>query len=719
MDVLVKSAARLSGATDAMIQRVEGDSLRAFAQYGITVKDSVGVRVPIERQSVAGRAVLDGQPVHVPDLMAVPEAEFGWAKTTAKELGYRAMLAVPLLREGVAIGIVGVRRKEAGAFSDKQVDLLQSFADQAVIAMENTRLFNETKEALERQTATTEILKIISTSTSDVQPVMDALAESAARLCNATDAMIQRVDGDSLRVFAQHGFGVADTVGVRVPIERQSVAGRAVLETQPIHVPDLMAVPEGEFAWAKAAAKKYGYRAMLAMPMLHQGVAIGIVGVRRKEAGLFTDKQVELLQSFADQAVIAIENTRLFNETKMALERQTAMADILKVISESPTDVQPVFSAITESVVRLCGAIYSAAITLEDGLLHLAARYKWPAEALVRGEQLFPMPLNSDHLSAIAIRENRVIHQDNLHDDPEVPATSRDLAIAGDYQSLVIVPMVREGRAMGAMAVTGKSAFSEDQIALLQTFTDQAVIAIENTRLFKELESRTKELGRSVEELQALGEVGDAVSSTLDLDTLLTTILTHANQLAGTQAGIIYDYDEATEEFPPRAILGYTQDIAEYLRRTPLRKGEGAAGRAGMKRQPVQIPDIAVGSALPSRLRDLMMARGFRAVLSVPLIRENQVMGVLTVVRNQPGEFPQRLIDLLSTAVQRDQGDAGTANGHGRGSSGGQRVGRRSETGFRRDCRGERASLRSPLRRCEPGQRKRQRCAGSQPLPGR
>jgi signal transduction protein with GAF and PtsI domain len=185
------------------------------------------------------------------------------------------MLAVPLLREGVAIGIVGVRRKEAGAFSDKQVDLLQSFADQAVIAMENTRLFNETKEALERQTATTEILKIISTSTSDVQPVMDALAESAARLCNATDAMIQRVDGDSLRVFAQHGFGVADTVGVRVPIERQSVAGRAVLETQPIHVPDLMAVPEGEFAWAKAAAKKWGYRAMLAVPMLHQGVAIG------------------------------------------------------------------------------------------------------------------------------------------------------------------------------------------------------------------------------------------------------------------------------------------------------------------------------------------------------------------------------------------------------------------------------------------------------------
>jgi signal transduction histidine kinase len=211
--------------------------------------------------------------------------------------------------------------------------------------------------------------------------------------------------------------------------------------------------------------------------------------------------------------------------------------------------------------------------------------------------------------------------------------------------------MLREGNPIGTINAAGAepAMFSERQIAMLQTFADQAVIAIENTRLFNELQTRTAELGRSVGELKALGEVGSAVSSTLDLDTVLTTILTHANKLAGTQGGQILDYDEATEELRPRATIGYTQDIAEALRRNPIRKGEGVTGQAVLKRQPVQVPDIAAEGAYDARLRDLITDSGFRALLAVPLIREDQVLGALAIARTQPGEFPRQVVDLMAT----------------------------------------------------------------------
>ena len=331
------------------------------------------------------------------------------------------------------------------------------------------------------------------------------------------------------------------------------------------------------------------------------------------------------------------------------MEQQTATSEILRVISQSQRDVQPVFEAIAANARKLCGATFGGVYTLDGRLIHFLAADGLGPQAVDQIRRSYPAPLSRDRATGRAILARAVAYIANVREDAEYHL--EDLARTVGFLSVLSVPMLREGNPIGAITVCGAEPgmFTERQIAMLQTFADQAVIAIENTRLFNELQTRTAELGRSVEELKALGEVGTAVSSTLNLDTVLTTILTHANQLAGTQAGQIFDYDETTEELRPRATFGYTQDIAEALRRNPIRKGEGVTGQAVAKRQSVQVPDITAEGAYDSRLRDLIMGSGFRALLAVPLIREDRVMGALTIARTQPGEFPQQVVDLMTT----------------------------------------------------------------------
>jgi len=509
---------------------------------------------------------------------------------------------------------------------------------------------DEATQALAQQTAMSEVLRVISSSPADIQPVLDAIAEGSARLCEAVDAVVWQVEGDILRSRAHYG-PIDAPENWTIAIDRSSGAGRAVADRQTIHVLD-MAGETREYPEGSAYANRYGFRTMLSAPLLSEGVPIGTILIRRKDVRAFSNKHVVLLQTFANQAVIAMENTRLFNETNEALERQTATAEILKVIASSPSDVQPVFDAIAKSALRLIGGRSAMVVRRVSDILHLVALTGTSDSGDEALKKMFPAALTGTAPLGKAVLTGMPAYSSDVETDAAFSSTFRKMTRARGTRSVVAVPMMHEGDSIGAIGITREESgqFSDHQINLLQTFADQAVIAIENTRMFVELETRTAELGRSIEEMQALNEVGEAVSSTLDLDTLLTTILTHANQLAGTQAGQIYDYDEATEELrPTKAIVGYTEDIAELLRSNPLRKGEGAAGLAVVKRQPAQVPDIAVGSAVPNRLRDLLIKRGFRAVLAVPLIREGQVMGALSAVRNQPGEFPQRVIDLLTT----------------------------------------------------------------------
>jgi signal transduction histidine kinase len=350
------------------------------------------------------------------------------------------------------------------------------------------------------------------------------------------------------------------------------------------------------------------------------------------------------------------ENEALRFQLREALEQHTATSEILRVISGSPTDAQPVFDMIARSSVRLCDARFALVYQLEGEVVHLVAQYNYPLEAIERLERTLLHRL-SDGVTAVtqAMLRRAVVHHHDILASREVSEPVRELARSSGYSTVLAVPMVREGRALGALAITRGSAtggprpFSDQEIELLKTFTEQAVIAIENVRLFKELEARTAELTRSVGELTALGEVSRAISSTLEVEKMLNIIVSRASQLAGADGSSIYEYNEATEEFELRATHNYDSEFLEVLRASRLRKGEGLMGLAAEIREPAQVPDINEPGVYESSVRDLLVRSGYRALLSVPLLCEDQIVGSLSLTRRVPGEYPKGVIDILKT----------------------------------------------------------------------
>jgi signal transduction histidine kinase/CheY-like chemotaxis protein len=337
-------------------------------------------------------------------------------------------------------------------------------------------------------------------------------------------------------------------------------------------------------------------------------------------------------------------------ELTEARAQQTATSEVLRVISGSPNDVQPVFDMIAQSAVRLCDAQFCAVFRFDGELIHFVGHYGMTLEGVEANRQTFPRPAGQDSAIGRAILNRAIAHIPDVHADPAYGTLNVVRAVT--FRSIVAVPMLRDGRPIGGIAVAQTQAgpFSDARLTLLETFADQAVIAIENVRLFQELQARTQDLTRSVEELQALGEVGQTVNSSLDLHTVLTRIVAHAVQLSGTDGGAVYEYDEPTQAFQLRTRTYQMQDeIIEALQTSPLRLGEGALGQAALAREPVQIPDIAGLETYPERLRTLLSQHRFRAVLAIPIRREEHIIGGLVVLRQAPGEFPPKVVELLRT----------------------------------------------------------------------
>jgi two-component system, NtrC family, sensor kinase len=652
LSAVSERALKLCDAAHSNIFLVEGDKLRSAASLG-TISASIGEGqfIPLTRGSVTGRAVLDRVAIHMKDLAAAPEEGFPIGRELQRRVGSRTFLAVPLMREDRPIGAIALWRMEVRRFSDTQVALVKTFADQAAIAIENVRLFKETQEALERQTATAEILRVISESPADVQPVFDAIVQSAKRVFGALTVAATRVVGDSLHLVA---FSSTDPEGDELlkhfyPMRFDGKPVAAAVRTgKVVAVSDVMADPRIPQA-ARDVARIRGYRSMIIAPMLCDGVVIGTINISRAEPAPFSDHQQALLKTFADQAVIAIQNARLFTELEARNRDLTATSEILRVISTSPANVQPVFDAIVKNAVQLCEARYGAVFRLDRGLVHLAAHHNI-SETLraLWFETFYPMAPNRGHISGRAILTGAAVQVPDILADEEYRGEGMK---AAGFRSLLGVPLLHGGFSIGAIVIyrTQPGQFADKHVELLKTFADQAVIAIENVRLFTELEARTLQLTRSVEELKALGEVGRAVSSTLDLETVLSTIVSRAVQLAGMDGGSIWEYDEGREEFYVRATHRLPDELIEAHRATPIRKGEGALGRLAMTREPVEIGKIANEPGYPTRLREILIRSGYRSVLAVPLLREDHLLGALAVNRTTPGEFAPEVIALLKT----------------------------------------------------------------------
>jgi len=662
-DRILEACERLFAGHYAGINVIGEDGLVHLAAYRGPNPEAYASVFPLPNnsESATAIAIAAGKVLHYPDLEApgLPRGPRESARTT----GARSAIVAPLLAEEGGIGSIYVSRRFPAPFNEREIARLEAFANQATIAIKNARLFNETKEALERQTATAEILKVIASSPSDVQPVFDAIAESAARLFHCGAGIVIR-EGDSLNLKALTS-AVVDPATMKQRFEEmrkiyplpydperspasRAIASREIVEVSDYEAPDLIEV-------ARESGRRGGFRSSAQAPMIREGQGIGMIALTFAQPGVrLNEQQRALLTTFADQAVIAIENVRLFNETKDALERQTATAEILKVISESPTDEQPVLDAIAESASRLFGC-YAAVLMRDGDHVYLNTMVNAPAGVdrinFEEMQKLFPLPFDPGHNITSRTIATCSITEVTDTQAPEQPEALKQVSGRGGYRSVTQVPLVREGVGIGCIAlaiVRPGFSLNDKQRALLQTFADQAVIAIENVRLFKELRIRTEALTKSVGQLTALGEVGQAISSTLDLEKVLPTIVSRAVQLTGMDGGAIYEYDEYRQMFTLRGGENIMSELVELYRSQPIRIGEGAVGGAAAKRAPVQIADI-VAQGYESRARGVLERAGARALLAVPLLAEGRILGALAVIRNTPGEFPPEVVELLET----------------------------------------------------------------------
>jgi len=654
LDTLAESAARLCAADQAVLTRLRDGTHYMDATFGM----NEAFRAYLEqnpyaegRGTVTGRAIAEGRPVQILDVLADPE----YTMLAGQKLGgWRSALGVPLLRDGKPIGALALLRRDVRLFTEKQIALVETFAAQAVIAIENVRLFDEAQvrtkeltEALQQQVATSDILRTIASSPTDIVPVLKAVAQSACQLCEAYDAVVLLRDGTDLVFHAHHGPIPINLD--RWPLNRYWTAGRAVLDRMPVHVDDLTKEAD-DFPDGYEMARRMGHRTTLSVPLLREGEGIGALVVRRTEVLPFTPKQIALLQTFADQAVIAIENVRLFDQVQArtrqlgeALKYQTATSDVLQVISRSAFDLQSVLDVLIESACRLCEAEHAFLFQRSGDVYRTAANHGFADEFVEWMKKQEISPGRGTLVGRVAL-EGKIIHIPDATIDPDY--TWHEALAIGKMRTMLGVPLLRDGKPIGSLSLARLvvQPFTERQIELIKTFADQAVIAMENARLFDEVQTRTRELARSVEELQALSDVGRAVASTLDVQKVLATIVARAVDLSGADAGAIYKYRKSSRTFRLAEACNMDEELVSALRSIRIDEDGTAMGEATQSLQPVTVADLALRKSYP--VRDISLAAGFRSALIVPLVAPERTLGTLVLQRRETGEFPASVVRL-------------------------------------------------------------------------
>jgi two-component system, NtrC family, sensor kinase len=501
LDTLVETAARICRAESGFIFRLLGGLCHMVASFGIPEEyKDFQERNPIApgRGTLAGRIALDRCPVHIEDAATDPE----YTRVQAVHLGrQRTMLGVPLVREDALIGVLTLARSRVEPFAEKEIALVTTFADQAVIAMENARLFDELhgrtrdlEESLEYQTATSDVLQVMSRSTFELQPVLETLVETAARLCKADMAFIHRREGELYYPAVNWGFPPEFEAFVRARGKfrphRGTLSGRALLERRIVRIDDYDADPELIGREATALGKA---RTGLGVPLLREGEPIGVIALTRQRGEPFTERQIELVRTFADQAVIAIENSRLITETREALERQQAIAEVLQVINSSPGNLSPVYEVILEKARNLCGVPIGYLALYDGQQFRAAALHGIPQEFLEEARRPFSPGPAHERL----VRGEPLVHiPDFLAVSSGSGSPASRALVALGVRTTLLVPLRRDTTLLGYIAANRLEVrpFSEKEIALLESFAAQAVIAMDNARLLDEIRQRQAEL---------------------------------------------------------------------------------------------------------------------------------------------------------------------------------------------------------------------------------
>jgi GAF domain-containing protein len=657
-DIIAASALRLCGSTWSALLQFNGELIELAAVHNLDdFKGREVVRRSFPRQpsrtGVTDRAISTGTVTYIRDVLEISDYEH---LDLVQAAAFRSVLSAPMLRKGKVVGAITVAGADANAFTDRHIDLLKTFAAQAVIAVENTRLLNELRESLQQQTATADVLKVISSSRGELDPVFEVMLENATKLCEATYGTMYLREGDGYRAAARQGHSPNTAqqkwwMGEHFKPRSDVPLARCTRTRAPVHVADIRQEPayvDGD-PWMVAGADAAGIRSMVLVPMQKGDEVLGAISIYRTEVRPFSDKQIELVQNFAAQAVIAIENTRLLNELRDSLQQQTATADVLKVISSSPGELKPVFEAMLANAVQICGAKFGMLHLSEGDGFHTAAMHDVPREfGDKRGRQPFFRPPAGTPMGQVAATKQvtHIADITTMQGYIEGDQGLTDLAELGGARALAAVPMLKDNELVGAIVIYRQEPrlFLEKQIELLANFADQAVIAIENTRLLNELRE-------SLQQQTATSEVLKVISSTPgELEPVFNAMLTNATHICEAKLGHLFLRDG----YIFRAVAIYSKDSHVDLRRNPVMdvrdNPETPIDLLFKTKEVVHIPDLKTDQSYirrNNRIVPLVEIGGARTFVTVPMLKEDELVGAISMYRQEVRPFTNKQIELV------------------------------------------------------------------------